>query len=203
MVSEAMFQVCNTWKRDQFELCTSSHQDDAIPQWGCFQGVKSVVLLGINPGGDSGNSRNSTDEIVLPLWEDFQRAPTQENFVRAQMVHMKQLQRTKYWSQHVAPVLEALNLQPESVTMCNCIPFRTPNTRWPAATRRAATRHVRQMLDAIDPSRIVAMGKLAADISQKAGRRPDFVWNRGRRTEMHNSDRAKTLQDMRNFRSRF
>jgi hypothetical protein len=202
MASGDIFQLCETWDRAQFALLPSPYQDDAVPQWGVFRGVKSATLLGINPGGNSRISRNATDEILLPVWEDFQRAPTLENFLRAQEVYMEQLQRTTYWARHVEPVLQALDVRPEDVTLCNCIPFRTPDTRWSAATRGAAVRHVRQLLHAIEPSCLVTMGKMAADIAQDAGRCPDFVWNRGWHTTLNDLDRARALQAMRDYRSR-
>ena len=202
MASDNIFQLCETWNRARFDLSPSPHRDDAIPQWGVFRGVKTLTLLGINPGGDSSVPRNPTDETILPVWEDFQREPTLDNFLRAQRVYAEELQRTTYWDRHVVPVLQALGVPPEDVTMCNCIPFRTPDTRWSAATKAAAVRHVRQMLHAIEPSCLVAMGKLAADIAQHAGRGPDFVWNRGWHTALNDLDRARALQAMRDYRSR-
>jgi hypothetical protein len=202
MVSERLIQTCDFWTRARFALAASPHRDDAIPQWGSFRGADSVFLLGINPGGDSSVPRSCTDARLLPVWENFQRDPTVENFVQAQQVYTEELQRTKYWAQHVAPVLEALAVRSDDVTLCNCIPFRTPDTKWSAATRRAAAGYIRDVLETIRPSCLVAMGKLAADVAQDAGRHPDFVWNRGWGTAQNNSERASTLRCMREYHSR-
>ena len=100
MASDNIFQLCETWNRARFDLSPSPHRDDAIPQWGVFRGVKSLTLLGINPGGDSSVPRNPTDETILPVWEDFQREPTLDNFLRAQRGYAEELQRTTYWDRH-------------------------------------------------------------------------------------------------------
>lgn len=186
--------------REAFALPFSCHHDDAIPQCGFFGAGRNVsfALVGINPGGDSGAPRSPGDAISLPCWEAFHKNPTHANLIEAQTVYVQQLRRTPYWSRNVAPVLQALQLADTDAALFNCMPFRTPDTKWSAKTKAAAARHVRQLLMALGCPQVVALGKLAAEILFLAQLPPTFTWNRGR-SEKCSIDRAATLTALRHL----
>jgi len=192
-------ELFSHWSREAFQLPPSPHADDAIPQCGFFAKDRSrvVALVGINPGGNSGEPRSTSDAASLPAWEAFSKVPTLENFAAAQTVHLRQLRKTRYWAYNVAPVLRALRLSEDAVALFNCMPFRTKDTKWSAETKRAAARHTRQVLTALGCPRVVAMGKLAAEVLVLAGASPAYTLNRGRGKRCC-SERGATLCMMTN-----
>lgn len=190
-------ELFSHWSREAFQLPPSPYADDAIPQCGFFAKGRShvVALVGINPGGNSGEPRSTSDAVSLPAWEAFSKAPTLENFAEAQTIHLRQLRKTRYWAYNVAPVLRALHLSEDAIALFNCMPFRTVDTKWSAETKRAAARHTKQVLKALGDPQVVALGKLAADVLVLAGASPAYTLNRGRGKRCC-SERGATLCSM-------
>ena len=191
--------LCARWTRERFRLPPSPYPDDYVAQWGSFGARPKVLLLGINPGGNSSGERNAVDAELLPAWEAFGALRAREAFEAAQLAHLKHLSRTAYWRDHVQPVLAALHASPRAVALCNCLPYRTPDLRWSAETRVAAAEHVQDLLGVLRPRHVVAMGCFAASVARAAGRPPDAVWTRGWRTSRNNERRVRTARVLRSL----
>jgi len=194
--------LCSDWTRERFRLPPSPYPDDYVAQWGSFGVRPKVLLLVFNPGGRSSGKRNAVDAELLPAWEAFRACGRREVFEAAQLLHLKHLSRTSYWRDHVRPVLEALRVEPRTVALCNCLPYRTPDLRWSAETRLAAAEHVRELVGLLRPRHVVAMGCFAASIARASGRPADATWTRGWRTPRNDWQRARTARVLRTLQRR-
>lgn len=204
--SANLLRVSRCWSRDAFHLQASRTSGDELAQWGgvpCEYAPSRILFMGINPGGSrNSEEQDEVDAHLLPAWKRDDNLKTQESWADAQTVYLKMIPRTRYWTDNCRPVVHAMGIDARSIALCNCMPFRTETTAWSRRTERASAAYVRDVLKALHPRCVVAMGEKAAKIMREAGREPDFTWNRGYKTAKNNLKRAATLQSLRIWRLR-
>ena len=159
-------------------------EDDRTPQFG-FVGAtfsdKRILLLGINPGNGP-NERTLGDARMMPALVQFAKEPIEENFARASDAYMAECRGWPMWKRHCSEVMGAGKLSFEDVAYANCLPWRTASqSRFDdGVAGRASQLFVNPLLEELNPTLIIAMGKRAAEILELAG--PPFadviVWNR-------------------------
>jgi len=136
------------------------------------------VLLAINPGGggDAYASRTPQDCELIPLLEAFVRAnPAElpEAFERMCASYSAHAQTWNLW-RILRPTLEACGTPVEEVCYLNLFPYRTAKDARPAsrALTAAWTQVVAPLLQALQPSRLVALGKKSGGVAERFHREP-------------------------------
>lgn len=132
-----------------------------------------ILLLAINPGGggDTYQNRTPQDTELIPLIQEFRSTPSSqapEAFERMCNSYRRQVQAWNLW-RILAPTLDACGCTIEEVCYLNIFPYRTAKDAKPAqlALRNAWTFVTKPLLDALQPGRIIALGKKAGDIAAK------------------------------------
>lgn len=143
-------------------------QEDArLPQLG-FVGkhykAGGTVLLAINPGGggDAYKNRIPSDEIHLPAIERFLESEDVDmsRFEEMNDSYIKAASTWRLWN-IVGPVIDACGGVAQEYAFINCFPFRTREDKTPhaSALRISWSICVEPTLNALEPGRIIALGK--------------------------------------------
>lgn len=167
------------------------HKDDQIPQLG-FVGANyaahRVLLLGINPGnGGNNQKRIPADDKMMPAMYDFDREPTEQNFVAASRAYQTGFETWGPRQLRCSELFGPGKLAASDVAYATCLPWRTGSK--PPFTddvmRKAATLFLRPLIEDLAPAIIVAMGKTdVPKFLQMTGLRmpPVIPWNRSQAT---------------------
>jgi hypothetical protein len=162
------------------------HRDDLTPQFG-FVGKAypstRVLLLGINPGnGRESITRTTTDERMMPMLIRFAQGPTPANFTAAQCAYQVECATWHIWSRHCAEITGAGKLSMEDIAYSNTLPWRTGSESNfdESVAERAATLYAHPLIDELEPTLVICLGKRAAEIVRIGN--PNIphlvVWNR-------------------------
>ncbi|MGH8457599.1 MAG: hypothetical protein ACRETE_11470, partial [Stenotrophobium sp.] len=160
--------------------------DDRTPQFG-YVGAEylrtRVLLLGINPGnGKETETRSPTDARMMPALIHFAQNPTQENFTKAQQAYKAECQTWHIWNRHCRDVIGAGKLSLEEIAYSNCLPWRTgSNSAFSdAVAKKAATLYASPLIEELQPTVVIALGKTAGNILRLSGKKLPhlIVWNR-------------------------
>jgi hypothetical protein len=161
-------------------------KDDLTPQFGYIGGrylETRVLLFGINPGNGPGKEKRSkTDERMMPALIHFAENPSIEQFAKAQIAYRSECESWPVWRRHCQEVVGAGKLSLDEIAYSNCLPWRSgSNSAFSdSVARNAANLYAYPLIDELQPSLIVAMGKRVTQILQLADKRlPRLVtWNR-------------------------
>lgn len=160
--------------------------DDLTPQFG-FVGEhfasSRVLLFGINPGnGPETVTRSATDARMMPVLVAFAADPTPSNYLRAQAAYRAECQSWHVWKRHCSEILGAGKLSFDEIAYSNCLPWRTgSNSAFSdSVAEKAADLYAYPLIDELQPSVTIAVGKRAADVLRAGGKAPKdlLVWNR-------------------------
>jgi hypothetical protein len=160
-------------------------EDDLLPQFG-YVGPRypetRVLLLGINPGNGSSNSRSRGDEVAMPALHRFVRDRSASSFLEAQRVYQKVCESWPIWRRHCSQVIGAGLLSMDEIAYSNCLPWRTASESAfdDTVALKAAKLYAYPLIAELNPRIIIAMGKKAAKILALGGTRFAnlIVWNR-------------------------
>lgn len=166
---EAVFRAAVQIKRvdifgtDDDQVPESEPADAMIPQIGYIGSSYSRggdMLLAINPGGGGASYRRTAeDAALLPRIEAFRRGEA----VSPQELSDLYSRNMRTWNlwRIVKPVLDVCGRSQEDVVYLNWCPFRTRDDRMPraAAMRHCGDLYVLASIDALAPSRVIALGK--------------------------------------------
>jgi hypothetical protein len=161
-------------------------QDDRTPQFGYVGGgytATRVLLLGINPGnGRDTITRTATDERMMPTLIQFARDPSPDNFTSAQRAYQAECSTWHIWRRHCAEITGAGKLSLDDIAYSNALPWRTgseSNFDDEVATR-AASLYAHPLIDELNPSVVICLGKRAAEIVRIGNPKLPYtiVWNR-------------------------
>lgn len=137
-----------------------------------------VVVLAINPGGggDAYTSRTPQDSKLIPLIEGFvAAAPASSSpaFDAMCRCYASQVQTWNLW-RILQPTLEACGTTVEHVCYLNIFPYRTAKDARPSsrALTNAWGKVVAPLLQTLEPSMLVALGKKAGGIANNFHRAP-------------------------------
>ena len=139
------------------------------PGWVGDAWQNGTVLIGINPGGGGdAYRRNPTDDQLYGLLRAFRNAEgVERQHVFASLTSMwRSIQKTHNIWRVVNAVLEATGESEHEIAFMNVVPFRTRMDKVPsraeldAAWRLAA----KPQLEALEPKRIICLGKKAWDV---------------------------------------
>ena len=131
-----------------------------------------VVLLAINPGGggDSYVNRTQEDQALIPLIESFLKASSSqvESAFRRMCDEYSKMVQTWNLRRILVPTIEACGLTIDQVCYLNCFPYRTAGDVRPSAQALAAawSNITQPLINALKPSRIVALGKKAGSVAE-------------------------------------
>jgi hypothetical protein len=146
--------------------------DDAYtsaPGWVGDAWRQGTVLIGINPGG-GGDSyrRNPTDDQLYNLLRAFRDAAGRDRAVAFSQLSSawRAIQKTHSIWRVINAVLEATGERELEVAFMNVVPFRTRMDKLPSRWEIMAAWQfaARPQLDALQPKRIVCLGKKAWDV---------------------------------------
>jgi hypothetical protein len=160
--------------------------DDLVPQFG-FVGARfssiRILLLGINPGNGANHIRSREDAQMMPAITRFAARPTEENFAGAAAAYMSVCQKWPVWKRHCSEVMGAGKLSFDEIAYSNCLPWRTESRSGFSedVAIRAAECFVRPLIEELEPSLIVALGKtrVPSILSETGLSLPRvIVWNR-------------------------
>ena len=131
-----------------------------------------VVLLAINPGGggDAYVSRTREDQVLIPLIEEFLKAPipkVETAFGRMCDEYQKMVQ-TWNLRRILVPTVEACGKTIDQVCYLNCFPYRTAGDVQPSASALATAwiKITQQLIDVLKPGKVVALGKKAGKVAE-------------------------------------
>jgi hypothetical protein len=131
-----------------------------------------VVLLAINPGGggDAYVSRTREDQLLIPLIEDFLRAPTAkvETAFRRMCDEYQRMVQTWNLRRILVPTVEACGKTLDQVCYPNCFPYRTAGDVRPSASALATAwiKITQPLIDSLKPGQVVALGKKAGTVAE-------------------------------------
>ena len=158
------------------QLPLNLRADAVVPFLGfCGTGYKKggVVIFGINPGGggDAYASRTPQDNELIPLIERFvvaEASAADSAFEVMCTNYSAQVQRWNLW-RILSPTLEACRTTIDNACYLNLFPYRTAKDAKPSsrALRVAWRDVVAPLLEALEPSRLVALGKKAGGIAER------------------------------------
>jgi len=161
-------------------------QDDLTPQFG-FVGraytSTRVLLLGINPGnGRETITRSATDERMMPTLIRFAQDPSPANFTVAQGAYQAECATWHIWRRHCAEITGAGKLSLNDIAYSNSLPWRTGSESNfdDSVAERAATLYAHPLIDELEPSVVICIGKRAAEIVRIGNPKMPhlIVWNR-------------------------
>jgi hypothetical protein len=160
-------------------------EDDLLPQFG-YVGAQftstRVLLLGINPGNGHGDVESEGDKVMMPKLRAFTRTPGPLAFVATQSTYRSVCEKWPVWGRHCSVLLTQLGLSIDQIAYSNCLPWRTESQSMFAnsVAERAATLYVTPLLQELQPSVVVAVGKRAAEIIKltRMALPPVVTWNR-------------------------
>jgi hypothetical protein len=138
--------------------------DDLVPQFG-FVGARfcstRILLLGINPGNAPNHIRSSEDVRMMPAITRFAESPTEENYAGAVAAYMSVCQNWPFWKRYCSEVMGAGRLSFDDIAFANCLPWRTESGSnfSENVSIRAVEFFVRPLIQELEPSIIVALGK--------------------------------------------
>jgi hypothetical protein len=142
------------------------------PGWVGDHWHKGTVLIGINPGGGGDNyRRNPTDDQLYKLLRKFR--DTEESNRASAFSEVSSfwafIQRTHNVWRVINAVLEATGESESEIAFMNVMPFRTRMDKLPSRVEIAAAWKfaAKPQLDALMPSRIVCLGKIAWDVLRR------------------------------------
>jgi hypothetical protein len=161
-------------------------QDDLTPQFGYVgRGYPStrVLLLGINPGnGRETVTRTATDERMMPMFIQFARDPSPETFTSAQRAYQGECSTWHIWRRHCAEITGAGKLSLDEIAYSNTLPWRTGSESSfdDAVAEPAAKLYAHPLIDELEPSVVICLGKRAAEIVRIGNPQlpHTIVWNR-------------------------
>lgn len=169
---------------DDPQLPLNLQSDARIPFLG-FCGPRyenrGVVVLAINPGGggNSYTSRTPQDSALIPLIEKFASAPSASTSAFETMCesYSAQVQTWNLW-RILRPTLEASGTTLEHACYLNIFPYRTERDVRPSsqALVNAWQKVVSPLLEVLDPSLIVALGKKAGSVADRFHRPPPTLF---------------------------
>lgn len=161
-------------------------QDDLTPQFG-FVGKAymstRVLLLGINPGnGRETITRTTTDERMMPALIRFAQDPSPANFTAAQGAYQAECATWHIWRRHCAEITGAGKLSLDDIAYSNSLPWRTGSESNfdESVAERAAALYAHPLIDELEPSVVICLGKRAAEIVRIGNSTIPhmIVWNR-------------------------
>ena len=152
----------------------------AAPGWVGKQWQPSgTLLMAINPGGGGDAYRpNPTDERLYGLFRAFRAAPADQREVAllALSEGWAAIQKTHNIYRLIRPIMEALDAGSEDLTFLNVLPFRTRQDKpaGSAVLRRAWDVATAQQVTALQPRRIIALGRKAFDALTAVGATKEY-----------------------------
>lgn len=162
---------------DDLQLPLNLQSDARVPFLGfCGPRYKEggVVFLAINPGGggDAYASRTPQDIELIPLIERFVAATPEVAPKAFEMMctsYSAQVQTWNLW-RILRPTLEACRTTIEHVSYLNLFPYRTARDIRPSsrALHTAWLDVVTPLLQALQPSMLVALGKKAGTVAERS-----------------------------------
>ncbi|HWA68415.1 MAG TPA: hypothetical protein VG821_01110 [Rhizomicrobium sp.] len=147
-------------------------KDDRIPQIG-FVGeayeIRRILVLGINPGNGSSNTRSPEDSKMMPALHDFVSDSNRGAYAAAMQAQMIAFPN---WlaSKEIGPILKDEGVNLAEIAYANANPYRvegnSSNHVFPNKTREriAAMNWVLPLALALSPRLIIAHGQKAADV---------------------------------------
>lgn len=153
----------------------SDDANTAAPGWAGAEWHNGTLLIGINPGGGGDNyRRNAGDGELYAALRAFGAASTEragEAFRHSSDVWMR-LQRGHNIWRIVGPILGATGESVDEVSFINILPFRTRNdAAAPVKVLRKAWEMASgRQVSALQPRRIIALGKKAWDVLDRLPR---------------------------------
>jgi hypothetical protein len=161
-------------------------RDDLTPQFGYVgqrYARKRVLLLGINPGNGPDNlNRSAVDARMIPILVRFAQDPSPEHFLQAQRAYEAECKTWPIWRRHCAEITGAGKLALDEIAYSNCLPWRTDSQSKfdDHVAERAASLYARPLIEELQPSAVICVGKRASSIVRMAGEAlpPVIVWNR-------------------------
>ncbi|KHL24113.1 hypothetical protein PK98_15635 [Croceibacterium mercuriale] len=138
-----------------------------------------TLLMAINPGGGGDAYRvNPTDERLYGLFHAFKAAPAdqREEALAALSEAWIGIQKTHNIFRLIRPILEALGAGSEGLAFLNVLPFRTRGDAPAGSTvlRQAWNVATSQQVAALQPGRIIALGRKAFDALSIVGATKKF-----------------------------
>jgi len=146
--------------------------DDAntpAPGWIGEGWRQGTVLIGINPGGGGdAYRRNPTDDqlyTLLRAFRDAEECDRERAFSQLSSTWMA-VQRTHSIWRVISAVLEATGESEREIGFMNVVPFRTRMDKLPSRAELMAAWQLaaKPQLDALQPKRIICLGKKAWDV---------------------------------------
>ncbi|NJN40631.1 MAG: hypothetical protein HC807_07140 [Gammaproteobacteria bacterium] len=132
-----------------------------------------MLLLGINPGSGTETSvRTPSDARMMPAQIRFAQKPTPQNFVAAQQAYKAECQTWHIWRNHCRDVIGAGKLSLDEIAYSNCLPWRSgsKSALGDAVREKAATLYAHPLIEELQPTIIIALGKTAAAILNLTGK---------------------------------
>lgn len=178
---------------------------DLIPQFGYVgnrYSSRRVLFLGINPGNGNDESPSAADAQMMPVLEIFMKEKTPDSFRAAQSSYQIQCETWPIWKRHCSEVLGAGGLSMDEIAYSNCLPWRTNSQSKfdDFVGRNAAVLYAYPLIEELQPTIVVALGKKVEHILSLAHRSIDselIVWNRAQAaTKSVIEDRANSAKQL-------
>lgn len=146
----------------------------AAPGWVGEAWRGGTVLVGINPGGGGdAYRRNPTDDELYALLRAFRDAGAGDRQLAFSELSTawRAIQKTHNIWRVIGAVLAATGESEREVAFMNVVPFRTRMDKIPSRPEIAvAWRHAaKPQLEALEPERVVCLGKKAWDVLARFG----------------------------------
>lgn len=131
--------------------------------------IGGIIVFGVNPGGgsDKRNVRHQSDHILYPLLANFKKIDNNkvETYQNINIEFPEILKSWNLW-RIFEPTLQALDNNLTDIAYFNAIPYRTREDKKPPIIAQINSFNllINPLLDLIQPSKIICLGKKAGEI---------------------------------------
>jgi hypothetical protein len=138
---------------------------------------------------------------MMPILIRFAQDPSPVHFLEAQRASQAECTTWHIWRRHCAEITGAGKLALDEIAYSNCLPWRTGSQSNfdDHVAERAASLYARPLIEELQPSVVICLGKRAGSIVRTAGEAlpPVIVWNRAQApTAAVLSERRRTAAEI-------